>query len=755
MSESESKERSLAAGYRLLEYEILSELGNGGFGITYLARDLNLHREVVIKENLPTFAFRDTGTSRVYPNSKRGEDADLFEWSLDSFIAEARTLARFDHPNIVRILRVFEANGTAYFVMPRIEGRPFDEVIEERKAADKPFSEVELREIVDPLLDALEILHRDGFHHRDLKPANLLVSENGPVLIDFGAARQQISEKTQTVVESAGYTAFEQMQTKGKVGPWSDLYGLGAVLYRALTFETPPKAFDRIGNDPIRLLAEDEGLSTRYSPGFLESIDRCLSFEAESRPQSVGELRKLLQGDGATSFAENPPAQSENERRFRKDETGTERLGTEDSSEDAGPVGKKNRRNRIAAAFGLAIIAGVATWLTVASNPNLSITSDSHGAKVFIGGAYAGEPPLDLNLPAGSHVIEARFDPWPAQQKEVRLESGKLTSLAFEFETVSVLLESDPPGAEVREAGGGKILGKTPLELSDLEPGKAAWELSLEGYYSAQHQTELTPGENESISLALSPLIEGTEAGEERTFGGIEMVWCPPGTFLMGSPESEEERDDDETQHEVTLTSGFWLAKHECTQGQWEKVMKNYRISFSGSANLPVTRVSWEDVQEWLAKMNEEHSPDGSWEWALPTEAQWEYACRAGTESPFHFGETLNSLQANFDGNYPYGGAATGPNPGEPVEVGSYQPNAWNSHDMHGNVWEWCRDWHGNYSNGVATDPMGPITGLNRVLRGGSWSSLARSCRAASRDRHSPGYRLSNVGFRPAIVPLQ
>jgi formylglycine-generating enzyme required for sulfatase activity len=234
--------------------------------------------------------------------------------------------------------------------------------------------------------------------------------------------------------------------------------------------------------------------------------------------------------------------------------------------------------------------------------------------------------------------------------------------------------------------------------------------------------------------------MEGSRAGEEREYGGIEMVWCPPGEFLMGSPEDEANREDDETQHRVTLTRGFWMAKTETTQRQWERVIGEYPSGFSGE-DLPVETVSWVDVQGWLEKMNEKAPLPSGWKWALPTEAQWEYACRAGTESAF--AGDLDEMGWYRDNS----GSKTNP-------VGTKKANAWGLHDMHGNVWEWCSDRYGEYVIGSSSDPTGgATTGGSRVLRGGSWDYYAQHCRSADRSRVTPGNRLNSLGFRPALVP--
>jgi predicted Ser/Thr protein kinase len=291
MESSPAPSQALPSGTRIEEFVVERVLGSGGFGITYLARDARLDRQVVIKENLPAqFCFRDTHSLTVAPRHTHGEDADNFQWSLENFSKEAAMLASLDHPGIVKVLRSFEAFGTAYFAMPFVEGMALDELA--KKRAGDPFSEAELIGMLERVLRALGYLHDRGIYHRDIKPGNLLITNEGlPVLIDFGSARQRLSERSMTVVESAGYTPFEQMQSNGNIGPWSDLYSLGATLVKVMTGEAPPKAMDRIKNDPYVPLATRAGLLKTYSPGFLANIDKSLAVEDEERWKDAKEWR--------------------------------------------------------------------------------------------------------------------------------------------------------------------------------------------------------------------------------------------------------------------------------------------------------------------------------------------------------------------------------------------------------------------------------------------------------------------------------
>jgi formylglycine-generating enzyme required for sulfatase activity len=236
------------------------------------------------------------------------------------------------------------------------------------------------------------------------------------------------------------------------------------------------------------------------------------------------------------------------------------------------------------------------------------------------------------------------------------------------------------------------------------------------------------------------------------TIEGVEYAfrWCPAGTFLMGSPESELNRKNNETQHQVTLSRGFWMQETEVTQEQWESVMGNNPSYFKGG-RLPVEQVSWNDCQEYMRKLNALVSSDYDYEFSLPTEAQWEYACRAGRTTPFNFGSTLNGDKANCNGNYPYGTSTKGKYLDRTTSVGSYQANGWGLYDIHGNVCEWCSDWQGDYSTGSVTDPTG-ADGSDRVHRGGERNYGAGNCRSAYRHRSKPSAGYGYLGVRCSLV---
>src|SRR5262245_12381400 len=299
-------EISLPRGYALHEYQIEQTLGSGGFGLTYLATDSNLNLKVAIKEYLPNdLALRSDDQS---VKSRSEDKLEAFKAGRTRFLEESRTLASFRHPNIVRVMRFFEANQTAYMVMEFVAGEPLSDWIK----THRPVPQETILALALPLLDGLEVVHRGGYLHRDIKPSNVFVRRDGsPVLIDFGSARAAAADKDLTSIVSPGFSPFEQYHSRGEQGPWSDLYAFGGVLYWMATGERPFEAPGRAFDDPMVPAAKAADAS-RYSSAFLKAIDWALAPSAKARPQSVGELRTALQGSGvrasdaATIFAPEP-----------------------------------------------------------------------------------------------------------------------------------------------------------------------------------------------------------------------------------------------------------------------------------------------------------------------------------------------------------------------------------------------------------------------------------------------------------------
>lgn len=281
-------------------YRIEGVLGQGGFGVTYMATHMELGRSVAIKEYFPSeFGTRDD-TLSILPKTAR--QADLFTWGRNRFLDEARTLARFSHPAIVRVQHVFEALNSAYMVLEFEAGVTISKWLETLQR--RPNQE-EIDALVNPLLDALEVMHSNNFIHRDIAPDNIIIRpDHSPVLLDFGSARQAIAEETNTFtgIIKAGYSPPEQYLSRSSLqGPWTDVYALGATLYRAVTGALPEEAPQRQLADTLRPAADSAGPG--YRSKFLAAIDQALVLSPGERPQSVAEFRDLLFGDGATETA--------------------------------------------------------------------------------------------------------------------------------------------------------------------------------------------------------------------------------------------------------------------------------------------------------------------------------------------------------------------------------------------------------------------------------------------------------------------
>lgn len=263
------------------------------------------------------------------------------------------------------------------------------------------------------------------------------------------------------------------------------------------------------------------------------------------------------------------------------------------------------------------------------------------------------------------------------------------------------------------------------------------------------------------------PSFQGARIGDERDVSGVKLRWCPPGRFVMGSPASEPDRRADEAQVEVTLTKGFWMGAYEVTQGQWKKLVGDFPRPQPPNEgdDFPVVEVNFGEAETFCQKLTAQGHQAGTlprdWKITLPTEAQWEYACRAGTTTAFAFGNTLSLQQANVlaDEQPPRAPAIPGRGLKRATAVGKYPANAWGLYDLHGNVFEWCRDWyHAQLPGG--TDPELTRPGVmnrdgtySRVRRGGAWNDAAKYLRSALRLRYEPERRSDHIGFRVIAIP--
>lgn len=342
------------------------------------------------------------------------------------------------------------------------------------------------------------------------------------------------------------------------------------------------------------------------------------------------------------------------------------------------------------------------------------------------------------------------------------LESAKEAKTAGHFET-SMLLKTTVDGEEVKA---NFILGAQPymtpirlkLKMNSTYRGLFRYSNGVRKYRVQKAFIADWKGER-AVTVALVE-VQAAKTGEPYMLdlmGSdiLELMYIQPATFMMGSPEGEIGRRDNEKQYRVTLLQGYWIARHEVTQAQWMAVMRNNPSEFTNGGDYPVERVSWKDAMAFCREVTERERAAGllppGYAYSLPTEAQWEYACRAGTTTALNNGKNLSEDKSNCPNLDAVGwydmqkeGFSTHP-------VGQKKANAWGLYDMHGNVWEWCRDWYAPYPVGSGTDPECQVTGSGRVYRGGSWINDAKYCRSAYRAGYSPDHQSSNIGFRMVL----
>ncbi|MCB1734354.1 MAG: SUMF1/EgtB/PvdO family nonheme iron enzyme [Gammaproteobacteria bacterium] len=617
---------ALPIGHRIEEYRIEAILGSGGFGVVYEAHDVHLDKRVAVKEYIPNEIAIREGQTTVF--AKSSADEDDFFWGLERFLDEARTLAKFSHPSIVRVQRFFEANNTAYMVMDFEAGPSLADVIDDEGLLD----ETRALQILGPLLEGLDVVHAAGYLHRDIKPANILIRADGsPVLIDFGATRNAIGARSRSVtaIASAGYTPFEQYQTHGNQGPWTDIYAVGATFYRAVTGKKPVPATDRIGKDAMASVSELAG--DRVSQGFAASIMHALEVDEAARPQSISEWRTELFG------GERAPA-----RKPMIDDVPTR--GKSSGNERA--VATRSPSNRVVMLVAAIFVVGA---VTVA--------------------AWFAFKPRDDGMVSTQHVLNKAQSSTESQAQVRPLPS--------------VSDERYAPGKEFRDCG------HCPL-----------------------------------------------------------MVVVPAGKFRIGSPSSELYRKDHESpQQSIHIDHPFAMSKYETSFAEWEACIQLGGCNSVqppdegfGRGKRPVINVNWHEAQSYAEFLG---TATGK-AYRLPSEAEWEYAARAGTTTPYSFGEELPENHANCeDCGSQWDKKTTSP-------VGSFGANAFGLSDMHGNVMEWVEDCYVPRYDGISANGQARIDAdcQQRVLRDGHWKARKTNLRSAHRFPLKPFYKSKYIGFR-------
>ena len=745
---------ALPQGTRIQDFEFHRVLGQGGFGITYLGWNMALDIPVAIKEYLPSdLATREYDLSVVPQSSQAASD---FEWGLDRFIDEARILARFHHPNIVRVHHFFQAHSTAYIVMEYAEGETLSAFLE-RKGT---LTETELKAILYPLLDGLEVVHRADFLHRDIKPGNIIIrdEDNSPVLLDFGSARQAIGTRSRSVTSiiTPGYAPIEQYSSRGDQGPWTDIYALGGVCYRALTSEVPDDATERVRNDP--LIPVSERCVGQASVGFLSAIDWALQVDEGDRPQSVAAWRVELDREDLSSAL---PEEEDQER------------------DDAPPVHHPTKsKGKLFVAFACV----VALWACAVYYYQYEYLP-----------YYQYEYLPDQRRQAKIAVYERKFEE-VLGRNDFDMADRYVDSIRAVDENASMLSDLEGRLSAARQAEQRRRAQEAERARQDAErqdkivppprrlsfedylrqntynprqniyKGKFEEALGRNDFDMADRYVDSLRAVNASASMLsemegqLSAARQAEQRRQEqrvgRTFKDCPecplMVVVPSGSFMMGAPGWDWDSDDDEgPRHRVSIDYMLAVGVYEVSFDEWDACVDEGGCwgyvpddGGWGRGNQPVINVSWEDAQSYVSWLSERTSH----EYRLLSESEWEYVAHAGTETKYSWGNNTGHNRANCDGcGSRWDADKTAP-------VGSFRANAWGIYDMHGNVWEWVEDcWNSGYQ-GAPSDGSTWESGncSVRMLRGGSWNDLPRYLRSTNRSRSRSGDRHNSSGFRVA-----
>ena len=698
MSNNNFARDTLQENNLLLWYRIKHVLGKGGFGITYLATDINLDRDVAIKEYLPSEMASRADSNRV---TAEPNFINEYEDGLKRFIREARTIAKFDHANVAKVLNVFEENGTAYMVMAYERGKDLKDYLKQNKTLD----EAHLLEIIVPILEGLELVHEAGFIHRDIKPGNIMIREDGsPVLIDFGSAHDtKKSTKQVTTLVSPGFTPHEQYTGQANAqGPWTDIYSLGATLYKCISGRNPVDALTRgsalIKNNADPLVSAREIGQGKYSDSLLAAIDHALAFNEENRPRTIPQWTSELLGTSHSQGISNDIKQQADARRKSLHSIGDTQEMAVTQHAIKPPVKITNPAKWIAAAsVVIGLVAGI----------------------VFLapGDAESGK--------AGSAIIHSAATQEAGPGGNEQVAGNPAVTETEEKIDVPVVYQAGMQFQDRLKAG---LNGPKMVVLP-------SGEFNIGSQINEQGRSN-NEGPQKKVSLRRPIAISKTEV----TVGQFRM-------FVEATGYVTEAEKNPEVGCRIFDNGWRWEANRNWREHRYEQ-----------SDRHPVVCVSWDDALayiDWLTEQTGEL-------YSLPSEVEWEYAARSGSQKSRFWEEeeqeacgyanvsdlsrarmsNLSRSPENIfvcDDGYAYS-----------APVASFQENNFGINDMLGNVWEWTADcWNDNYDDlPQVGQPRLHGNCSNRVYRGGSWGNFPALIRAAKRGTDPKEFRYYNVGFR-------
>ena len=736
-------------------YEIRKELGRGQMGAVYLAYDVELDRMVALK----VARVSASGSAKLL---KRME-------------IEARSAAKVDHPQICKVYDAGEIDGIRFIALQYIEGEDLKQYLKRNGRKREPDEAVR---IVLQILRALEAAHEQGVIHRDLKPENIMLNKkNQPVIMDFGLARKTIASSdaglTQgMIVGTAAYMSPEQATGKAEgIDHRSDIYSVGVMLFEMLTGEWPftGGAIEVMGKKVVQEPPTPLTLNPNLNPQLAAVCHKMIAKQKGDRYITCAEVVDALEEVDPTRSLQSSVAREVKVNPQSSPFAAIELTSLPLASVAENRENVKKKKQPVTRLNGP--IAGFAKWF--------------EEIPVSFRWLIAGTTTLLVTLPA--------FVWW-------LLSPSGIVQVVIDDPTLSVRFR----GASITEENDSQPIRVSTSTRNLLEVFQNGVPVE-----SATTELKLTAGERRRIKVSL---VDGkrvviTDHSSKRKSSdesprigylprivskstGMEMALIPAGEFEMGAPDFERGHSGDESpQHHVRITQPFYLGIHEVTQGEYQNVMDSNPSHFSPNGNgktlvvdmdtsrFPVESVSWYSAIEFCNQLSEREGLPAYYQLAsptrknnvitkalvtissgtgyrLPTEAEWEYACRAGTTTPFEFGNTLNGEQANVDGRVPYGDVKQGRQIQRTTKVGSYSKNGFGLFDMHGNVSEFCEDcyeWSTYVSrSGTSENPLYTSDWDSRVIRGGSWFNDPQQARSAHRSSINRGSQTERTGFRIA-----
>ena len=800
---------ALAPGSIVDKLRIDRVLGQGAFGITYLVTDELLGQSFALKEYLPRAHVQRRGDGSLQAVNE--QSAAMFAAGMAHFLEEGRTVAPLDHPNIVTVFRCFEANRTAYLLMPYYRGEALHKLLKRSGTltADEALA------LSLPLLDALEYIHLKGVTHQDIKPANIYVTENGvPILLDFGAAGQRLGPdpSTRWKLGSEGYAASEQSKTRSEIGPWTDIYGLAATLYRSITGQVPVAASQReqaiAGKDPDPLQPLNSLVPAQEYAGLIKAISHGLGVEPQSRPQSVREWRSDFDSKLSSQASRSPEIPKNIEREGREwlpivllivfvaaitgaaiyllsgdgkeggvpgDGQAVEAPRAEERLESpdyTSPEETARWQAALEADSAYAYQLFMQDYPQSIHNAQAQVRLDALDDKAWelaeADGAKAAIEAYMENFPNGLHQADAmillkEFELAEAAADRQRLEQEQQDDRAWaaarSTRTIGAMdeyISNWPGGLHIDQAHG--LRRQLSDEINDVRGFAAARKLNtIEAY-----QSYIDAFANGSNVAAALEAIDGLTLRPGKTFRDCPdcptMVVVPAGSFWQGSEESSPfALNKEKPQRTVTFSQPFAVGVFEITMAQWDLCVTAGGCTLSphdngwGRGSRPVIMVSWNDAQEYVTWINRQTGQS----YRLPSESEWEYIARAGEESEWLGGDPVHTCEF---GNI--AGSETGLRwqhedcadtaALETLPVGSLKPNAFGVYDVIGNVAEWTLDCMNLSYLDAPADGSAWSRGIcsSRMTRGGSWFTGTKEIRLPARFNLKAGDRNDFTGFR-------